>query len=106
MAKYRVVRDKYTRYGNGGVITSTFTAKDDIEAVLKVDEKCGYGYCDEEGRGYEEEGFIRPTLGKALDHLIMNNGDGADYVFKIENVDTGKVIFKDDEGYLEEEEDW
>lgn len=106
MPKYRVVRDKYERYGQGGVISSTFEAKDDVEAILKVDEHCGYGYYDEEDRSYEEEGFIRPTLEKAINHLAMSNGDGADYVFKIENVETGAVLFEDDPSYIENEEDW
>ena len=36
----------------------------------------------------------------------MSNGDGADYVFKIENVETGAVLFEDDPSYIEDEEDW
>lgn len=106
MPKYKVVRDKYERYSQGGVISTTFEAKDDVEAILKVDEHCGYGYYDEEDRNYEDEGFIRPTLEKAINHLAMSNGDGADYVFKIENLDTGAVLFEDDPSYIEDEEDW
>ena len=106
MPKYRVIRDKYERYSQGGVISSTFEAKDDVEAILKVDEHCGYGYYDEEDRSYEDEGFIRPTLEKAINHLAMSNGDGADYVFKIENLDPGAVLFEDDPSYIEDEEDW
>ena len=103
MAKYRVIRDKYERYGNGGIISSTFTADSDLEAILKVDENCGYGYpFDEDEEGNE----IMPTLEEAINHLSMNNGDGADYVMKIENVDTGNVLFEEDDGYIEEEEDW
>ena len=60
---------------------------------------------DEEDRSYEDEGFIQPTLEKAINHLAMNNGDGADYVFKIENVETGAVLFEDDPSYIEDEED-
>lgn len=106
MPKYRVIRDKYERYSSGGIIASTFTAKDDVEAILKVDEHCSYGYYDEEERSYEDEGFVAPTLQKAIDHLAMSNGDGADYVFKIENLDIGSVIFEDDDQYIEDEEDW
>jgi hypothetical protein len=103
MAKYRVIRDKYERYGSGGIISSTFTADSDLEAILKVDENCGYGYpFDEDEEGNE----IMPTLEEAIHHLSMNNGDGADYIMKIENVDTGNVLFEEDDGYIEEEEDW
>lgn len=103
MAKYRVIRDKYERYGGGGVITSTFEAKNNLDAILKVDENCGYGYpFDEDEEGNE----ILPTLDDAIKHLSMNNGDGADFIFKIENVETGEVIFEEDDGYMESEEDW
>lgn len=103
MAKYRVIRDKYVRYGNGGVITSTFEAENDLDAILKVDENCGYGYPFEED---DEGNEIMPTLEDAISHLSANNGDGADFVFKIENVATGEVIFEEDDGYIENEEDW
>ena len=106
MAKYKVIRDKYVRYGNGGVVTSTFTAKNDVEAILKVDENCGYGYYDEDDRSYEDDDFVAPTLQKAINHLAMSNGDGCDYVMRIENLDTGNVLFEDEAGYIEEEEDW
>ena len=103
MAKYRVIRDKYERYGGGGIVSSTFNADSDLEAILKVDENCGYGYPFHED---EEGNEIMPTLEEAINHLSMNNGDGADYVMKIENIDTGNVLFEESDGYLEEEEDW
>ena len=103
MAKYRVIRDKYVRYGDGGIISSTFNADSDVEAILKVDENCGYGYPFEED---EDGNEIMPTLEEAINHLSMNNGDGADFVMKIENVETGNVLFEEDHGYIEDEEDW
>lgn len=106
MAKYIIIRDKYERYSAGKIISSTFTAKDDVEAILKVDDHCGYGYYDEEDRGYEDEGFIRPTLKEAVDNLAMNNGDGTDLVLKVENLDTKKIIFEDPESYIETEVNW
>ena len=104
--RYRVIRDKYVWYGNCGIKSSIFNAEDDIEAILLVDEHCGYGYLDKNSKNYEEEGFIRPTLEDAIEHLSSNNGDGADFVFKVENLETGKIIFQEDDSYMEDEEDW
>lgn len=106
MAKYAVTREKYTRYGDGGIITTTLQAQDDVEALIKIDDHCGYGWCDSEGRELGDESFELPTFQQVMEHITSNNGDGADYIFKIENLDTGKVLFKSDDYYLEEEEDW
>ena len=101
MNKYLVL---HLLYNDDRLKTSIFTAKDDIEAVLVIDEHYGYGYYDEDDNSYDDEDFIRPSLEEALKHVAMHNGDGADFIFKIENITTGSVLFKDQ--CIEEEEDW
>ena len=105
MAKYRIVREKYSRCGGEGVVTSTFNADSDAEALVKVCDNCLYSYNDANGNELGDEGFIMPSVDAVLRKIESENGDGADYIFKIENIDTKAVLFEGEE-FSEEEEEW
>lgn len=105
MAKYRIVREKYSRCGGEGVVTATFNADSDAEALVKVCDHCLYSYEDENGNEIGDEGFIMPSLEAMLRKIESENGDGADYILKIENLETNAVLFEG-EDVIEEEEDW
>lgn len=96
--KYRITREKYERYGSGGIIVSTFEAEDDVDALYKVHDNCLYGIDeDDEQRSYTKEQLI--------DKLYDVNGDGCDYILKLENLDTKEVLVESDD-IVEQEEDW
>lgn len=105
MAKYQITREKYTRYDGGGIVTSTFTADSDAEALVKVCDNCLYSYEDENGNELGDEGFIMPSVEKMLQKIESENGDGADYILKIENLETKEVLFEGEE-YDVEEVEW
>lgn len=107
MAKYKLVRDVYSRYGGGGVRTSTFTAKSDEAALCKVMDNCMYGAPeDAEGREFGEEGYILPSKESLIDRIYDQNGDGCDYIFSLENTETGEMLVEAEDFSEEEEEDW
>lgn len=106
MAKYKLVRDVYSRYGGGGVRTSTFKAKSDEAALCEVLENCMYGApSDENDNEYGEEGYVVPDKDTLIDRIYSNNGDGCDFIISLENLETGEVLIAD-ECCSEEEEDW
>ena len=105
MAKYKLQREKYERYGSGGIVNSTFNAENDEEALCKVLEHCMYGVHDEEDREPGDEGFVMPTKEQLLDRIYNSNGDGCDYILRLENADTGEVLIES-EDYSEGEEEW
>lgn len=106
MAKYKLVRDVYSRYGGGGVRTSTFTAKSDEAALCKVLDNCMYGAPEDvEDREFGEEGYIFPSKESLIDRIYNQNGDGCDYILSLENIETGEMLVED-ENFSEEEEDW
>lgn len=108
MAQYKVMRDVYSRYNGGGLQINSFNANNDVEAVLKVLQNCNcYAYSDKNLNEFGDKDFIMPSLEEVTDYLSSNNGDGSDFIYRIENVTTKKVIFED--GDLEDadtEEDW
>ena len=94
--KYRVIREVYERYENGSIKKSVFYADSDAEALKKVMENCMYG-CEEEEISEEE----------LVANIEATNGDGCDFIFSIQNLDTEKVLFEDGEYEVEDyEEDW
>ena len=94
--KYKVLREKYERYEVGKLGRIVFEAKNDVEALLKIHSKCGYGYYDEEGREFGDEGFEMPDLSELIEALDRDNGDGMDLIFEIENVSEGIILYKFD----------
>lgn len=94
--KYEVLFEKYVRCGCGGLKRINFEANNDVEALLRVHKNSGYGYYDNEGREFGDEGFEMPDLTKLIEKLEEENGDGMDFVFKIENVDESKILFECD----------
>ena len=107
MAKYRLVRDVYDRYGGGGLKTSTFNAKTDEDALCKVLKNCMYGAPeDAEGREFGEEGYVLPSKDRLTERVYDQNGDGCDYIFSLENTETGEKLIEAEDGFEDEEEDW
>lgn len=105
MAKYLVTHEVYERYGNSGIKRSRFDADSDVEALLKVNNKCMYSYQDNNGYEYGDDEFTMPSLEDMIDRIYSMNGDGCDYIYRIENLDNQSVIFED-EDYSIEDENW
>lgn len=104
MANYEVRRELYARYERGGIKVSRFTAKDNVEAIIKVLDNCGYGWEDEEGRTLGEQGFTMPTFEQVITELENTNGDGMDYIISIINLDSDEILYESDEVSYESEE--
>ena len=98
--EYIVKYEQYERFSSGGFRQSTFKAKSDIAAIIKVEDKCGYGYLKdmkESPEDYEpDELEALSDKSKALDVLLKSNGDGADYIFFFKNLTTGEVFIDED----------
>ena len=105
MAKYLVTHEVYERYGNSGIKMSRFDADSDVEALLKVNDNCMYRYEDKNGYEYGDEEFTMPSLDDMIDRICSMNGDGCDYILRIENLDNQSVLFED-ENYVIEDETW
>lgn len=98
--EYIVKYEKYERFSSGGFRQATFKAKSDIAAIIKVEDRCGYGYLIDMQKSPEDfeadELEALSDKSKALDVLLNSNGDGADYVFFFKNLTTGEVFIDED----------
>lgn len=93
--EYRVIRQIYDRYESILIRKSAFHADNDVEALRKVMEHCMYG-CEEEEISEKE----------LVANIEATNGDGCDFIFFIQNLDTEKVLFEDGDYGVEYEENW
>ena len=94
MAKYLCVHEKYVRFGSGGTISSRFDADSDAEALVKVMDNCMYSYSDKNDAELGDDDFIMPSKEICIERIEALNGDGCDYILKIENLDTNEVLFE------------
>lgn len=104
MAKYLCVHEQYARYGGGGNVSSKFEADSDAEALVKIMDNCMYSYSDSNGAELGDDDFIMPSAESCIDRIASMNGDGCDYILKIENLDSKEVLFEADDLTMQDEE--
>lgn len=97
--KYTVSWEKYERFSSGGVHTKSFSAKDDLDAILKIKKHVvGPIY------GFNILVFEPLTsVESILEYVEDANGDDNDYIFYIKRPD-GTYLFKTDDA--DADDDW
>lgn len=103
MAKYLCIHDKYDRYGGGGTISSRFDADSDAEALVKIMDNCMYSYSDSNDAELGDEDFIMPSTETCINRIESMNGDGCDYILRIENLDSKEVLFESEDFTIQDE---
>lgn len=123
--KYTICYNSYERYGSGELHTKSFSAKDDLDAILKIkkhevdpihglailiddntiyDEFYGEPQSLEDAadasgfesvEDYKDEIDIVSSIEEILESIEDKNGDGGDYIFYIKRPD-GTYLFKAD----------
>lgn len=131
--KYTVSWEMYERFSSGGVHTKSFSAKDDLDAILKikkhrvgpiyglnilVDDTTVYEGYDQEPKTledavadsgcdnveeYKEDFEPLTSVEDILEYVEGANGDGDDYIFYIKRPD-GTYLFKADDA--DADDDW
>lgn len=107
--KYRLTAEGYERYGRGRTYHKTFFAPNDWLALFSMElherpsVEAFEDYCyPEDLQKYLDK---YPTFEDLLKHASAAwYGDGDDHIISLENLTTGKVLYEDDGGFDEDED--
>lgn len=109
--KYELVAEEYGRYDSGPIYTKRFSCHGDYLAYLSmvIHEAPTVArilkYFDEEE--FAELVDANPTVEAIADYASSCwYGDGDDYIIKLQNLDTGKVLYEGDYDFEDAEEDY
>lgn len=89
--KYAVTFAGYDRYSEGSFGCEIIEAESDVEALVQIEEKHGYGnYADEIEDG---KSINLITVEEIKEYIESDNGDGTDFIISIINLSTEEIIF-------------
>ena len=87
--KYAVSYEGYMRPSGAEIIE----CKTDIEALIQIEDKYGYGRF--QGEIDEGERTLESiTIQEIKEYLDCNNGDGSDLIVSVINLSTQEIIFQ------------